>query len=200
MNMQGVSLIGWVHAIASAVALLAGGWNILATKGTGRHRFRGRLYVWSLIVANVLVFFIYRFDLDMTHGFKPGPGIFGAFHWLAVATLFFTLWGNYASSRQEKAFWAYSHPVAMVLSYYLLLGGLVNELFARVLVLRRLGGFGSPANGLSQTAVQIATVVLLVLFALKVRRYRRANRGPAPPGNRLRHDIVTPPPDPRVAP
>ena len=176
MNMEGVSLIGWVHAIACTVALLAGGWNILAAKGTGRHRFRGRLYVWSMIVAGVPAFFIYRFDLDMTHGFKPGPGVFGVFHWLAVATLFFTLSGYYASSRHNKAYWAYSHPVAMVLSYYLLLGGLVNELFARVFVLRRLGGFGSPAVGLTQFAVQIATVVLLVLFALKVRRHRRTSR------------------------
>ncbi|MCL2429336.1 MAG: hypothetical protein FWD12_08905, partial [Alphaproteobacteria bacterium] len=49
-------------------------------------------------------------------------------------------------------------------------------LFARVLVLRPLGRFGSPAIGLSQFAVCVATVVLLLLFTVKVWRCRRTNR------------------------
>ena len=184
MDMQGVSLIGWIHTVACTVALIAGGWSIFAEKGTGPHKFRGHIYAWSMIAANGLAFFIYRFDLDVTHHFRPGANVFGFFHWLAVAALFFTLLGYYASFRQQRGFWAYAHPIFMMLSYNILVGGLINELFARVVALRPFAvtvvnghrQFGAPAVAVTQNLWLAATLILIVYFAVKVARYRRHAR------------------------
>ena len=64
---------------------------------------------------------------------------------LAVALAIF------AASRQRKAVWAHVHAQAMLFSYYLLVGGLINEMLVRVTVLRNLAlaispGAGNPAN------------------------------------------------------
>ncbi len=184
MDMQGVSLIGWLHAMTCTIALISGGWNIVSEKGTGPHKLRGHVYAWSMIAANALAFFIYRFDLDVTHHFRPGANVFGFFHWLAVAALFFTLAGYYASFRQQRGFWAYTHPAAMILSYYVLAGGLINELFARVLILRPFAvtvvnghrQFGAPAIAISQNLCLAAALILIVWFIVRVARYRRKAR------------------------
>ncbi len=184
MDMQGVSPVGWMHTIACIAALIAGGWNIVAEKGTGPHKLRGHIYAWSMIAANVLAFFIYRFDLDIAHQFRPGANVFGFFHWLAVAALFFTLAGYYAAFRQQRGFWAYAHPVSMVLSYYILAGGLINELFARITALRPFAvtivnghrQFGAPAIAIAQNLWLAASLILIVYFIARTARYRRRHR------------------------
>jgi uncharacterized membrane protein len=181
MQITDISIIGWIHTIACIAALAFGPWNIVATKGTPHHKLRGSLYAASMVIAMGLSFFIYRFDIPLVRGEKTGPGVFGLFHWFAISALFFTLLGYYASSRQRKGFWAYTHPVAMTLSYYLLIGGLINELFARLNILRPfaftlINGklvFGTMVVGMTQFAAEIVTVILLIIFCVKVWRYRR---------------------------
>jgi uncharacterized membrane protein len=180
MRIADISVIGWIHTIACTLALILGAWNILATKGTTPHKWRGLGYVLSMVIANVLALLIYRFDIDLAAG-RAGSGVFGLFHWLAVAALFFTLTGFHASSRQSHRFWAYAHPICMTLSYYLLFGGLINEAFARVDLLRPLAvtmvhgrpQFGSAVVGMTQTAAVFATLGLLILFMIKVWLFRR---------------------------
>jgi hypothetical protein len=181
MHIADISVIGWFHTIACVVALFLGGWNIVAGKGTPPHKGRGTGYVVSMVVAMGLSLAIDRFDIPLVRSRVPGPGVFGLFHWLAVAAIFFTLLGYYAASHQTRAFWAYTHPISMTLSYYLLLNGLISELFSRVSILRPfeftvIRGkpvFGSHVLRLTQSTVEIGVLLLLILFSGKVWRYRR---------------------------
>jgi len=57
----------------------------------------------SMIVANLLVFAIDRFDMDF-HDMKFGAGLLGFLHCLAVAALAFTTIGWFASLRRHQAY------------------------------------------------------------------------------------------------
>lgn len=183
MHIADISIIGWIHTTGCIAALVFGAMNLVAAKGTPHHKFRGLSYLISMIVAMGLSFWIYRFDIPLVRGARPGPHVFGLFHWFTVFALFFTLLGYYAASRQGRGFWAYTHPVAMTLSYYLLVGGLINELFARVNLLRPhafdiINGkpvFPSHTVQMTHFANELAFLVILVLFCVKVWRYRRAS-------------------------
>ncbi len=182
MHFENVGLPGWLHTLACMAALVAGGWNTVTFDRGRWHRWRGHIYAGSMIVANLLVFVIYRFDMKFRG--PPGPGIFGFFHWLAVAALIFTAIGWLAALRQRNAILAYVHPVAMLLSYYVLVGGLANELFARLDVLRPLAvtmidgapRFGSRITGMTQGALMLATFALIVLFVIRVALRRRERK------------------------
>ncbi|HEV2421731.1 MAG TPA: hypothetical protein VGS59_08495 [Candidatus Acidoferrales bacterium] len=183
MRIADISIIGWIHTIGCIAALAFGAMNLVAAKGTPRHKFRGLGYTISMIVAMGLSLLIYRFDIPLVRGARPGPHVFGLFHWFTVFALLFTLLGYYAASRQSRGFWAYTHPVAMTLSYYLLIGGLINETFARVNILRPhavdiINGkpvFPSHIVNMTHTANELAFLIILILFCVKVWRYRRSS-------------------------
>jgi uncharacterized membrane protein len=183
MHISDVSIIGWIHTIGCIAALVFGAINLAAAKGTPRHKLRGTGYAASMVVAMGLSLFIYHFDVPIVRGARPGPGTFGLFHWFTVFALVFTLLGYYAASRQSRGVWAYTHPVAMTLSYYLLIGGLINELFARVNILRPyavdiINGrpvFPSHTLQMTHIANEMAFVIILILFCVKVWRYRRSS-------------------------
>jgi uncharacterized membrane protein len=183
MRIADVSIIGWIHTISCIAALVFGAMNLLAAKGTPRHKFRGLGYTISMVVAMGLSLLIYRFDIPLVRGARPGPHVFGLFHWFTVFALFFTLLGYFAASRQSRGFWAYTHPIAMTLSYYLLIGGLINELFARVNLLRPysfdlINGrpvFPSHTVQMTHFANELAFLLILILFCVKVWLYRRGS-------------------------
>lgn len=191
MRLEDVGLLGWLHTLACIAALVVGGWNSVTFDRGRWHQLRGDIYAWSMIAANVLVFTIYDFDIDFING-KFGPGVPGFFHWLAIVALVFTLIGWFAARRQRHGVWAYTHPIAMALSYYVLFGGLVNELFVRIDALRPLATimvdgqprFGSPIIGMSQSAVMLATAVLIMIYIARVfmRRRKRKQSRKAPTG------------------
>lgn len=185
MNMTGVSIIGWLHTLAATLAILVGGVVLAGPKGTPRHRFFGRAYFYTMIAANVSSFGVYHFDIARFVPFTAGAGIFGLFHWESVFTLAFLLLAFYAASRQRRALWAYAHPVSMLVTYYMLIGGLVNELFVRVafireFAMRQLHGEGNPVRapiaGMVQGAVMLAFLVLLAVFVVQVARRRGGRR------------------------
>jgi len=182
MHVHDITLIGWFHSIGCLIALVAGAWNLAAAKGTPRHRLIGRVYIWSMIALNLSSLALYRFDIARFAPFRAGPNVFGFFHWLAIATLILVLIGCYASSRQARGAWAYIHPSAMVLSYYMLIGGGINEVFARLDPLRALarasaGAAANAANapiiGLVQSAAMAATLLLIIYFIVKTALARR---------------------------
>lgn len=186
MHVADLSLIGWLHSIACVAALLAGAWNLALPKGTALHRRVGMVYVWAMIALNLSVFFLYKFDIAFAP-FRTGPHIFGLFHWFAVAALGLILAAWFAAPRQSRGFWAYVHPAAMILSYYLLIAGGINEVFLRIDVLRDLA-FASaraahlpraligqaPVIVMTQNALIAATLLLLIYFAARVAHYRRS--------------------------
>ena len=182
MHVADITLIGWIHTLACLVALVAGALNLAAEKGTPQHKAVGSAYFWSMIVLNLSAFGIYRFDVAQFRPLVAGPHVFGLFHWFAVAALALVLIGRFAASRQERGFWAYTHPIAMILSYYFLIGGGVNEVFARIDIFRvlafppgtRAHFGGSPVIGLVHTGWMALTILILIYFCIRVAFHRGA--------------------------
>lgn len=179
MHVSDLLPIGVVHALACLIALAAGAWNLVMRKGTPGHRTVGTAYMLSMIVLNISAFAIYKFDIASFQPFKAGPNTFGLFHWFAVVTLVFIAIGWFAATRQNRAFWSYVHPVMMVLSYYMLLAGGINEIFARVDLFRDLaasGGmdqYGRPQLIGATHAWWLAFALLMILyFGLRVTVWR----------------------------
>lgn len=182
MHVADITLVGWIHSLTCLVALVAGVVNLAAEKGTPQHKMFGRAYFWSMIALNLSAFGIFRFDVAQFRPLIAGPNIFGLFHWFAIAALACVLIGRFAGPRQDKAFWAYAHPIAMILSYYLLIGGGVNEVFARVDVFRTLAFppgthvrfGGSPVIGLVHTCWMALSILILIYFCIRVAFHRGA--------------------------
>jgi hypothetical protein len=74
----------------------------------------------------------------------------------------------------------------MALGYYVLVGGLINEAFARIEALRPLSytmtengpRFGSQVTGMTQGAAMLAILVLITLYVVRVAlRRRKLKRG-----------------------
>ena len=185
MNMINVSLIGWLHTFASLAALVIGAFVLMRPKGTRQHRLIGWVYAGALLVAGFTAFFIYRFDIQFVP-FKVGPNIFGLFHYETLFTLAVLALALFAARRQRHAFSAYAHPASMLLAYYMVVGGFINELFVRVAPLRRIAEAqltGQAANvaqapiaRATHSAAFIAFVLLLVWFMVAVARRRRRAR------------------------
>ena len=147
MNTHHISLLGWIHIFVCPVALISGALQLAGRKGTPAHARRGNVYFLSMAIANVTALFIFHGDLLIHHG-KPqvvvGQG-FGMAHWLAVITLAVLLLGRLAASRQRVAFFAYAHPICMIVTYWFLVGGAINEAFVRLGWLQRAALAISPA-------------------------------------------------------
>jgi uncharacterized membrane protein len=189
MNMTGVSVLGWLHTLACTVAIVVGAYMLAGPKGTALHRRTGRWYIYIMLVANISSFGVYHFDISRFVPLAAGAGRFGLFHWESVFTLAFLLLAWFAASRQRRAAWAYVHPVSMLVTYYMLIGGLVNELFVRVEFLRnfaraQLHGTGSPGRfppvvGDVQGVVMLVFMGLMIYFVTRVALYRRGARAVA---------------------
>jgi uncharacterized membrane protein len=185
-----VSLLGWIHSFVCALALIFGALQLAGRKGTVAHARRGNVYFLSMAIASITALFIFHGDLLMRHG-QPkvvvGQG-FGMAHWLAVITLAVLLLGRLAASRQRVAFFAYGHPICMIVTYWFLVGGAINEAFVRVDWLKRAALAISPAaRGLggyklvyivhfTNDAFILAAIVMAVVhvrqFAVKQREAR----------------------------
>jgi uncharacterized membrane protein len=183
MLVSNMSIIGWLHSIACTLALVIGASNNVLAKGTPLHRRAGRLYAYTMLFANLSAFGVYHFDIAHFRPFTAGASTFGIFHWEAVATLVLLGLGVYAARRQSRAVWAYTHPIAMLLTYYMLIGGLINELFVRVAALHALAMAhaphainiaATPVVGMTQFAAMLLFAALILAFAIKTAVHRRA--------------------------
>lgn len=181
MLLTGISLLGWVHTIACLVAIFAGAYVLCAPKGTRRHRYWGWWYAGSMLVQNISIMAVYRFDIHPGKSPQIGPHIFGIFHGMALAALAAVVLAIFAASRQKRLLWAHVHVQAMLFSYYLLIGGLINEMFVRITVLRNFAmtlspHAGNPVNTVlareAQTGGMVIWLVLALWFAIKVMRER----------------------------
>lgn len=184
MDMHGVSLTGWLHTLTCTAAILIGAFVFLGGKGTPAHRMAGRWYVGMMLAANLSSFGVYHFDIGGFDPFVSGPGIFGLFHWEAVFTLVVLLFGWLAATRQRHAVWAYLHPILMLTTYYVLTGGLVNELIVRVPAIeafarasdpKAINPVLTPVGNTAQGITLFLFIVLIIKFSGDVRRFRREN-------------------------
>jgi uncharacterized membrane protein len=161
--------LGWVHLIASLIALAVGALVLVRPKGTAVHKLRGRIYVVTILVTSITALGIYRVG-----------GFFFA-HWFGVAALIVTTVGFTAAHfKIPRAGWIHLHLTCMLMSFYILIGGGVNEVFLRVNFLRRLiPNLNSPIVGLTHFAVMIFFAGLIAYFnAVTLMRSRAGRRAP----------------------
>ena len=169
MSVAPISLIGWLHTAVCAAAMAAGAVALCTRKGSARHRRCGRWYVHTMIAAQLTALLIYT------------GGGFGPFHWLAVGALLLVALGAFAAPRQARLPWSLAHLGGMVWSYYLLIGGAVNEAFLRLPVLRPVSPFdGGPWHYHAATHMAVLLFFTACWAALLGRRMRR--RRPAHAG------------------
>ena len=167
MRLMDISILGWIHTIACIVAL-PGGLAVLALrKGTPRHRRWGKAYVVAMVIGSVTSLGLYA----PIAGIEPG---FNRFHWLALATLAALAVAYVGARRQHKALWAYLHPAGMVISYYMLIGALINEALARADLLQVYAG--TRVAGLTQAANMMLFLGVLGYFAVRVAVRRTRQR------------------------
>lgn len=151
MNLDLVPL-GWVHSLACLVALAAGAFIFVTKKGTRRHRLVGLAFVMSQIVLNVTALGVYR----LGEFFFP--------HVLAIATLVLIAigWGSARLIRRHGA-WKHVHLSGMILSYYMLIGGGVNEVYLRIDAMRAiLSREGPQLIGMTHGVVMLVFLILLL--------------------------------------
>jgi uncharacterized membrane protein len=170
MNLN-FSLLGWAHAVACLCALAVGMTVLVAEKGTSQHRSFGRLYLISMLATNFTALGIYR------------RGMFYFPHWFAVAALTAISVGFVCVRlRCPRAYWRNVHLTCMVASYYMLIGGGVNEVFLRVGVLHAMAPDveHSPLVGMTHFANMAIFAILIAYF--NVRHWtRRARTTPSLP-------------------
>jgi dienelactone hydrolase/uncharacterized membrane protein len=162
MNLD-LSLLGWAHTLACLCALATGAIVLAGPKGTARHRSLGRIYLISMLATNLTALGIYR------------RGMFYFPHWFAIAALIaITIGFICIHIHRPRAYWLNAHLNCMVASYYLLVGGGVNEMFLRVGVLHAMAPdvLNSRLVGMTHFAVMAAFAILLAYFNVRYRRSR----------------------------
>jgi hypothetical protein len=145
--------VGWVHFAASTIALVIGPLIIVRPRGTPctseRHDLRdcdpGHEHhgAWYLSARNLLLRALF-----------------------AEAALVATAAGVSASHlKRPRAGWMHLHLTCMLMSFYILVGGGVNEAFLRVNFLRRLiPSLNAPVVGMTHFTVMIFVAVLIAYF------------------------------------
>lgn len=144
--------LGWIHFIACLVALTAGLVGFASRKGGPVHIGWGRAYLISMLVLNLSALGVYRL------------GTFFFPHLLAIITLVLIAVGWLAArTHWPRPLWKHAHLSCMILSYYMLIGGGVNEVYLRVDALRELlNREGPELLGLTHGVAMLAFLVLLV--------------------------------------
>ena len=169
MNLDLVPL-GWVHSLACLIALATGAYVFATPKGTRQHRQVGQVFVASQVILNLTALGIYQL------------GIFFFPHVLAIVTLVVLAIG-WAAARTHwpRPLWKHIHLSSMILSYYLLIGGGVNEVFLRIDAMRELvSREGGQIIGLTHSVTLLVFLILLLgwnvaeIVRTLLRRRRRA--------------------------
>src|SRR5579872_52383 len=157
MNLD-LSLLGWAHSYACLAAMILGPPAYFQRKGSGPHRRFGRAYLVVMLGVNLTAFAIYRRHM------------FWSPHWFAVAALACVAVA-FAAARFHwpRQGWMRLHLSAMLTSYYVLIGGGVNEVFLRIDALRRLAYPAHPEI-IAITHVTVMTAFLALIIAENIRR------------------------------
>lgn len=169
MRVLDISVLGWIHTLACLVALPTGLAVLAMVKGTMRHRRLGTWYVGAMVIANLTAFGLFA----PISGVGPG---FNRFHVMALITLIALLVAYVGARRQRQALWAYLHPTGMIVSYYFLIGGLINEALSRIEALAPVRG---PGQAIAQSVNMLAFTVVLIVALLGVAQRRSRLRAAA---------------------
>lgn len=115
--------LGTIHTLLAFTAILAGGLVVAWRKGTRFHKLVGRVYFVSMAGLNLSALLIYSLF-----------GVFGPFHWLALASLLTIAAGLVPAVRKKPiGSWLFYHAEFMSWSYVGLLAAAVSEVTTRLL-------------------------------------------------------------------
>ena len=144
--------LGWIHVIFGLVALAAGTAVVLSAKGTRWHRTFGHVYLTTMLGLNITAFFIYNLF-----------GVFGPFHWMALASLITLAAGMTAVlMRRPRKRWLIWHSGLMTGSYVGLVAAAASEVTSRIP-----GG----GTGFSAAATAVTSVVIISAGVFLIVRY-----------------------------
>ena len=116
-----VSPVGWLHLIASILALVFGTWVLITLKGTRVHRRVGYLYAFSMILLLATAFLIYRLF-----------GRFGVFHFAAIVSAVTLACGMVPAVLRKPKNWLDLHFGFMYWSVFGLYAAFVAEVAVRL--------------------------------------------------------------------
>lgn len=148
------SLISSIHVVSASLSILFGGWVLIKGKGTLRHKKIGLYYFIAMLVNNSTALMIYN---AFGEWFFP--------HWLALAALAIIIPGYYISRLKNKSYALKIYIIAMVLSYYLLIGGAINEAFLHIPYLSQFFLAENPSP------LDVSHLIALVFFVLLILKY-----------------------------
>jgi uncharacterized membrane protein len=168
MNLD-LSLLGWAHSYACLAAMILGPLSYFQRKGSPPHRGFGRAYLVVMLGVNLTAFGIYRRHM------------FWFPHWFAVAALA-SIGIAFIAARFHwpRAGWMRLHFTAMLTSYYVLIGGGVNEVFLRVDAIRRIA-FPAHTEIVAIAHLSVIAAFVALIIAENVRRSPRRPRTLAAP-------------------
>jgi uncharacterized membrane protein len=148
-----MDVLGTVHVVCGALALVLGSVIFLRPKGTRAHIRAGWAYAACMGGVNGTALFIYRLT-----------GRFNLFHALAVASLVMVAAGlAQVAPRRRPRRWLWRHYQYMCWSFVGLLAATNNEAFVRVPPLTRLTATTVPALPMLVTAGLVAACGLVIV-------------------------------------
>ena len=151
------------HILAASLSLIFGTIVIFGKKGTSKHRKLGLYFFYAMLINNVTALFILN---AFGKWFFP--------HYLAIACLVVIIPGIIAVKLKHK-YWLKIHIICLVISYYLLIGGAINETFLHVPNLRPYLINNAPIVGITHGVTQMVFLGVLVYFLSKSKKYSRLN-------------------------
>lgn len=151
------AFISWSHILAASLSLIFGTIVIFGKKGTTKHKKLGLYFFYVMLLNNLTALFILN---AFGKWFFP--------HYLAIACLIFIIPGIFAVKLKHK-YWLKVHIICLVVSYYLLIGGAINETFLHVPNLRPYIINNAPIVGIMHGITQLIFIGVLIYF---LRKYR----------------------------
>ena len=106
--------------LTALAAILLGAIVLLMRKGTRRHRWLGRSYLFAMLALNATALMDYELF-----------GRFGPFHWMALISLA-TVVAAYVAARRRAPGWKWRHANFMAGSYVGLMAAATAEVASRV--------------------------------------------------------------------
>jgi len=156
-------LISWTHIISATLSLIFGAIVLFGKKGDLKHQKLGIYYFYAMLLNNLTALVILN---AFGKWFFP--------HWLAVACLIVIIPGIVAVKRKSTKHWLKIHIICLVISYYLLIGGAINEAFLHIESLRPYIINNDPIVGITHLIAQLVFIVLLIYY---LRKYRKMKTG-----------------------
>ncbi len=155
------TILSWIHTISASFSLIFGIIVLLGVKGNIRHKKIGLWYFYAMLLNNITALFILN---AFGRWFFP--------HYLAIACLIVIIPGIISIKLKHK-YWLKVHIICMVLSFYLLIGGAINETFLHIPNLRPYIVNNDSVVGITHVFAQLFFIGVLVFYLWKYRKSKK---------------------------